>query len=353
MKRIVLSLMWVGMVAYGACAQDQPKVTVKDSASVSAKGQPKVSLQECIKTALDNNLTVKRAFYNVESYKVTLFQAKGAFLPTVTLNASSGFNYGRNLNPVTYQYFNGLTKTINPSAVAQLTLFNGFRIQYNLISSQKGVEAAELDLEKAKNDVILNIANYYVTVILNRELYENSKVQLLSSQQQLERIKLQVEAGALPKSNELNQEAIVATNETTMINQENTLNISLLQLKQAMQVPASTPLDVIVPELSVEDMVIEQTPEEIYKISAATLPQIKSAMLKVESANYALRSARGSYSPRITLSASATSNYSSASDGPRYGVGALRSPASGSRANCFRRTGLCIWQLAPGNRLQL
>jgi outer membrane protein len=321
MKRILLTVVMAGLVFLNLRGQDQPKVTVKDSASVSAKGQPKMTLQECIKTALDNNLTVKRGVYNVESYKINLFQAWGAFLPTFSLNASYGRNYGRNLNPVTYTYFQGVTKTLNPSATAQLTLFNGLRIQNNLQATKKNVEASNLDLEKAKNDVIINVATYYVTVILNRELFENSKVQLTSSQQQLEKIKRQVEVGALPKSNELNQEAIVATNETTMINNENTLNISLLQLKQAMQVPASTPLDVVIPDLSVEDMIIDQTPEEIYAVSSQTLPQVKSALLKVESADFAVKAARGAYSPRLTLSASANSNYSSASNIPRTRLG--------------------------------
>ena len=293
---------------------EKPTVTVKDSASVSSKGQPKMTLQECIATALQNNLTIRRAAYNIESYKVTKLTSWGAFLPTLNTSLTYGRNYGRSINPVTNAFYNGVVKSYNPSLQAQLTLFNGFRLHYNYLASKKNIEAADLDFEKAKNDVIINVAGYYVTVILNRELYENAKVQLLSSQQQLGRIKLQVEAGALPKSNELNQEAIVATNETNMINQENTLNISLLQLKQAMQVPASTPLDVVIPDLSVEEMVIDQTPEEIYAVSAKTLPQIKSALLKVESAELAYKAARGSYLPRLTIGGSMTTNYSSASD---------------------------------------
>ncbi len=71
----------------------------------------------------------------------------------------------------------------------------------------------------------------YINVIFNKELYENNKYQLGSSQQQLDRIKRQVAAGALPLSNQLTQEAQVSTNEVNLINQENALNLSLLQLK--------------------------------------------------------------------------------------------------------------------------
>jgi outer membrane protein len=292
-----------------------------------SQGQ-QMSLQECIKVALDNNLTVKRSVYNVQSNEVNLFQAKGNFLPTFNINASGTQNYGRNLNPVTYEYFQGVTKTINPSAVSQLTLFNGLRLQNTYRQNKKNVAAADLDLEKAKNDVIMNIVTYYTNVILNKELYENAKFQLNSSEQQLDRIQKQVEAGALPKSNELNQEATVATNETNLITQENALNLSILQLKQTMQVPASTAVDVTVPAISMEDLVIELSPEEIYKVSTQTLPQVKSALLKVESAEFALKASRASYYPRLSFSASATSNYNSASDKPRTEPDASYTPTT-------------------------
>ena len=81
-----------------------------------------------------------------------------------------------------------------------------------------------------------------------------------------------------------------------------------------MQVPASTNFDVVIPELAMEDLVIPQTAEEIYAISAQTLPQIKSALLKIESSQYALKATKGNYYPRVTLNASGNTNYSSASD---------------------------------------
>ncbi len=285
-----------------------------------AKGQ-QMSLQECAKVAIDNNLTVKRSVYNVESNQVNLLGAKGNFLPTLNLTTFGSQNYGRNLNPVTYQYFQGVTRTVNPSLNGQFLLFNGLRNIHTYRQNKMSVDAADLDLEKAKNDVIIMVVTNYTNVILNKELFENAKFQLNSSQQQLERIKRQVEAGALSKSNALTQEATVATNETNLITQENAYNLSVLVLKQSMQVPASTPLEVIVPDIAMSDLTIEETPEEVYAISAKTLPQIKSALLKVVSAQFAGRGAIGVYYPRVTLTYAAVSNYNSASDAARYTFG--------------------------------
>jgi outer membrane protein len=243
-------------------------------------------------------------------------------LPTLNLGGSGTQNYGRALNPVTNQFIpNSITRSLNGQLTGSFLLFNGLRAQYNYKSNKRFVEAADLDLEKAKNDVIIAVVQNYTNVILNNELLENAKYQLNSSQQQLERIKKQVEAGALSKSNELTQEATVATNETNLITQENAYNLSLLTLKQSMQVPASTPLEVVVPEITMEDLAITQTPEEIYAVSAQTLPQVKSALLKVDAAQLAMKSARSAYQPTLRFTYASTTNYSSASDGPQYALG--------------------------------
>ena len=283
-----------------------------------AQEPQKLTLQECVKIALENNLKVKRGEYNVESYEINLLQNRMAFLPSLNLGSAYGKNYGRALNPVTNSYVNRNSNTLNVQASASLTLFNGLRIQNSLRQSQRDYAASNLDLTKAKNDVILNVVTNYVTVILNRELYENARFQLESSNQQLERIKKQVAAGALPLSNQFTQEAQVATNEVNLINQENTLNFSLLQLKQSMQVPASTAIEPVVPELSLDDTVLPLTPEDVYQLALLNMPEVKSALLKVESADMALKAAQGSLYPRLSLNGSAQSNYSSISDGPRY-----------------------------------
>ena len=288
----------IGQVSYG---QDVKKWTLK----------------ECVDIALENNLRIKRSTYNVESFRANMLQAKGSFLPTLNASASYSKNYGRALNPVSNLYVNRNSDAIAPSLNSNWTLFNGLRIQYTYKQNQRDVLAANHDLQKAKNDVILNVVTLYTNVIFNQELFENAKYQLNSSQQQLDRIQKQVAAGALSKSNQLNQEALVATNELNSINQENVLLLSILQLKQAMQVPASEPMQIEIPDLQLEDLVLDQNAEGIYKIALESMPEIRSAQLKMESAEYALKANRGNYLPRLSFNASAASNYSSLSNTPR------------------------------------
>jgi outer membrane protein len=214
---------------------------------------------------------------------------------------------------VTNQYVNRDSKTIGLQGTSSLLLFNGFRVRNTIRQNSIEYDATNEDLAKAKNDVILNVVTFYTNVVFNKELYANAEYQLKSSQEQLERIKKQVQAGALPISNQLNQEAQVATNEVNLINQENALNLSLLQLKQSMQVPGSSPLNVVVPLVEMEDLIIDQNPDEIFEISKQNMPEVRSAMLRMESADYALKAAKGSLYPRLTLNGSMQTNYSNVS----------------------------------------
>lgn len=276
------------------------------------------TLKQCIDYALANSLTVQRSNYNVESFEVDYNQSKMNLLPNLNANLSYGYNWGRSVNPVTNEFTTQEINYLSPGVSSSVTLFNGMRIQNILKQSSKDYQASIEDLQKTKNDLILNIASLFVNVIFNKEQLENAKFQLSSSQQQFERTKKQVAAGALPKSNELNLDAQVATNELNVITRENTLTLSLLQLKQALQLPASTPLDVVVPEIDIEDLVLDQDRDQIYEIARGTLPEIKSAALKIESADFAVKAARGNLYPRLSLSGSINTNYSSASDRARF-----------------------------------
>jgi outer membrane protein len=191
-------------------------------------------------------------------------------------------------------------------------------MQSTVKQNSRDLQASVEDLQKIKNDVSLNIASLYVNVIFSKEQLENAHFLLSSSQQQLEQTKKQVAAGALPISNELNLEAQVASNELTVVTNENALNFALLQLKQALQIPMSSPFDVVVPELNVEDLILDQDRDEIYAIAHGSLPEVKAARLRVESAEYAVKAARGNLYPRLSLSGSINSNYSSASDRQRF-----------------------------------
>jgi outer membrane protein len=280
---------------------------------LSAQEKKIWTLREAVDHAVSNNLTLKRSYYSVEGGEINSMQSKMAMLPTLNGSANYGYNWGRSIDPTTNQFVEQRINSINGNLNSSLLLWNGFRLFYNMKQNETELNALNEDLIKARNDVILNVITLYLNVVFNKELYVNAELQLNSTNEQLARTKKLAEAGSVPRANVLLLEAQSASNELNQIQRENALNLSLLQLKQALQLPASTPMDVEAPQVEIDvEQPLNKSAEEIFEIAMVTMPEIKAAKLRQRSSSLALKSARGSYYPRLSLNGSLSTLYSSA-----------------------------------------
>lgn len=272
-----------------------------------------LDLQQCIEIAVDNNLAVRRSQLQREGAKINLTQSKADMLPSLNVGGSHGYNWGRSIDPTTNAFINQQIMFSGLNGSANMTLFNWFRLVNTVKQNRLDLQSVEYDVERTKNDISIDIVTFYLNVIFNRELLENSRYQLESSQEQLSRTKKLVEGGALPRTSELELISQVATNEVNLINAENSLNLALLNLKQAMLIPVSQEIDLIVPDLEVEgDVGLDQDVREVYQQALDNMPEIKSAQLQVESALMGVKIAEAGYAPVLSLNGGFRTNYSDA-----------------------------------------
>lgn len=68
------------------------------------------TLEECVRYALDNNITIKLSELDVKTADIDKRGALGSYLPTVNGNASHSWNIGLNVNG--YQYCNYANNSI-------------------------------------------------------------------------------------------------------------------------------------------------------------------------------------------------------------------------------------------------
>ncbi|MBU0696945.1 MAG: TolC family protein, partial [Bacteroidetes bacterium] len=87
------------------------------------------NLQQCIDTALKNNVALRQNGVDVQSANVDYRQAKENLLPSINGNLNYGYNSGRNVDPITNTYTNNQYSSSNASLSASLVLFNGLRLQ--------------------------------------------------------------------------------------------------------------------------------------------------------------------------------------------------------------------------------
>lgn len=275
----------------------------------------RLTLEECINIASENSLNIRRAQLNLEGNKVNLMQSRASQLPNANLNWNYGFNWGRSIDPTTNQFIQQRINSSGVSGNSSVTLFNGLQ-QYNTVLQNRSfISASEADLSRAVNDVSLNVVTFYLSVIFNQELVENAKFQLESSNRQLERTKILVSSGAQPVTRELELVSQVASNEVSLINAENSLDLAMLNLKQVMLIPANQQIEVVIPTITlVEEPNMDVASQQIYEEAEKIQPEIQSADLNVEAATLGVKVAEGAASPTVSLGGGFNTNYSNAFD---------------------------------------
>lgn len=199
--------------------------------SFSVFAQTKWSLQDCLSYAQENNLDIKSAYLGVESSKKNLFQSKASLLPSLNGSASETRSYGRNYDPVIDQIVSDNVKSNNFGFSSSISLFNGFQKLNTIRKNNYDYLASKYDAQRIANNVSINIVTAYLQVLYNKEQLSVSQEKLDLSNLQLERIKSMVEVGQLPMGSLLEAEAQSAQEELALVNSNNQLDISLLNIK--------------------------------------------------------------------------------------------------------------------------
>jgi len=272
------------------------------------KAQETWSLEQCIKYAFDNNILIKQQQLNVKSREGDLFQSKIGLLPSLNASLSHNFNFGLATNVETNQKEAQNSQSTGVRLYSSMDLFKGLQ-NYNAIKqSQFDLLATTSDVEKVKNNIALSIASAYLQILYSEELVSSSNKQLELSKLQVEKTTIQVKAGSLAEGSLLEIEAQKASDELTLVNAQNQLDIAYLTLTQLLDIKTTEGFKVQKPNLdSYEIKLLDLSPNGVYETSVQTMPQITSANYRVSSAERGLKIAKGGMSPQLSLTASYSS----------------------------------------------
>lgn len=286
--------------------------------SAQAQEVKKWSLQECVTHAYENNLTVQRSELAMDNSEVGLLQGKLTRIPTLSANISNSWRWGRSIDPTTNLFTTQRINSNGASATSNFLVYNGSKLNRSIKQSEMDVQANYYDLEKAKNDVALDVVFGYLQIIFTREILENARVQLNTSRAQLEQTEKLVNAGALPITNKLDLQSQVASNEVNVINAENDVNLAVLTLKQFLLIPSEEPFDIETPELEDEMNLNMAAPSAnaVFLKALETQPDIKAAGLRIQSASMGVKIANSDHIPSIFLQGQFFTNFSDQNAAP-------------------------------------
>ena len=271
---------------------------------VYAQDTKKWTLEECINYAIEHNIDIKQRVLQKENAAIDVNTAKMSRLPDLNAGAGQRWNFGRSNNTPLGIYENQTISNSSLSISSNTPLFTGFKISNEIERSKLDLEAAVQNMEKAKEDLALNVASLFLQVLFNQELLKVNEEQLSLSKSQVERTEELVEVGKVPASQLFDIKAQVAKDEVSVVQAQNNLQLSLLELAQSLELERSDSFDVEIPELG--DVVGDNIqsilpPANIYDNAIGFKPQVKEQELRTESAQKTLKIAQSGYMPTLSL----------------------------------------------------
>ena len=251
-----------------------------------------LSVDECVRIALENKAGVKRAEQDTKIAQLNRVSAIGMLLPT--LRASNSFSettYG-NSGLSTERHGAGISLSQN--------LFNSGNNARNVKQSNNNYFIAKENERQSKSRIILNVYTYYYQFLKNKELFTIAEKNLELSSRQLELVERRYNLGSVSRTDYLKASVQYGTAKSTLLsrrlnrdNSEQTLKngMGILEKNIELKVRDKVNIELIVPNFN-----------EAYEIMIQNSPELRILDAQIATAQLNLRSAWGSSLPSLNLS---------------------------------------------------
>jgi outer membrane protein len=291
------------------------------SSITSVSAQETITLEKALEIALANNLQIKQIQFQAALTEQDVKQAKMNFFPTVNSGVSSDFRWG--------SYFDQLTGSLNTKSVNSLngninssaTIFQGFQRVNQVLANKYLLLADQSSTEKAKNDLQLAVVTTYLEALTNQDLTLASLEQLKLSKQQLEVEQINFDVGNRTLADLSQAKSQVAIDESNVTSTQNAFDLSILNLKQLMEMDPTVSIVLEKPILP-DPSNIESgySAQEVFSYAVENFPEIEIAKYNSQAAKTNIDILKGGYYPTLSISAGLGSGYTSSFIDPQTNV---------------------------------
>ena len=283
------------------------------AASVVAEEPSKLwTLEECIQYALSHNIDLKQREQEQKSREVELHSSRFSWLPDLNANIGQNFDFGRSPSK-TGVIVDQNSSNSSVAVSLSMPVFDGLRIPNDIAAKKLDLKAAVESLNKAKEDLAVNIASYYLQVLYNKEVERIAELQVSLSHEQVIKTEALVKNGKAPLSQLYDIKAQLANDEVSLTEAQGNVRLALLDLTQSLELERDgADFDIVIPETN--DAVGKYMgsilpPDHIYDHAVTFKPQIKQQEYLLESQKKMLKVAKSGYYPKLNFGASYSNGY--------------------------------------------
>ena len=269
------------------------------------------NLRECCDYAVANNISIKQQENQRRQEEIQLSTAKNSRLPDLSGSVGQNFSFGRGLT-ADNTYSNTNTSSTSFSLGASVPIFTGFQIPNQIKLNQLNLEAATADLEKAKNDIRMQVAQAYVQILYDMEIADVAHRQIEIDSAQVARLQAFVNNGKASEAELSQQRATLANSTLTATQADNNTRLALLTLTQLLELPSPENFNIVRPDISGISGITDLsglTPDAIYAEALGIKPEILSQQLKLKGTEHSIKIAQAGNYPTLSLSGGLGTNY--------------------------------------------
>src|ERR1700761_306146 len=204
-------------------------------------GNAKVlNLSDCIGMALQNSTAVLKGNNDIALTGTQVLAAYGQYLPNV--QAAGGVNYdkGNNWYGSTGIALAGISRSAyNYQLTSSVNIFTGYFNKSNVRQTRLFQQISGLTLDRAKQQIELDITQTYLQLILDRKIVVLDSNNLVVSQDRERQLSMLTDVGRRARTDLYQQQAQTSSDRLLLINARNRMQNDKILLLQKLRINSS------------------------------------------------------------------------------------------------------------------
>ncbi|HLV24135.1 MAG TPA: TolC family protein [Moheibacter sp.] len=259
--------------------------------------QKKWSLEEAVLYAAQNNLSVQQNRINEDLSENDLQYAANQWLPSARGYLDNSLTLGTH-HPMIDKGYQQYTNSLGVNS--SITLYNGGLLHLNKEKASLVVESSKLQTQTVINDISLMVVNYYLNIMLNRELLQIAEGNLAVMQQQLERSQKLFDNGRIARADLVQSEANVAQERKNVADAQIEVERALFNLSTLLQLPDYREFDIELIEVPDDISMGLYDLNQVVQTAYRQQPAVKKSEVDLEAAGKDIEIAKTGFLPSIT-----------------------------------------------------
>lgn len=280
-------------------APPQAPVTPAPTAQPAVPAQT-VTLAQAVQTTLAHNPQIVAAQQALEAAQQSVLLARAGYGPTVSVNANGalGTTNASNSNAFSAPLSN-VTTSGTATLAGNVTLFDNGRTRVLVESAQAGAASAQAALRQTEQDLALQAATQFFTVLSNEGVANAQQQVLAQAQAQLALVQAQVRAGVAPQADVIQAQAQVAQAQVAVLNAGAQILTAKANLASTMGIDTTAPIEVASPASPAPQVTV--TSDQVIAAALQNRPEIAKANAAVQSAQAGLDTAYVNAGPQVFI----------------------------------------------------